>query len=256
MYFYLYDSFVLDKKYESLLTKIEHRLIELGINGQIGKLSVLKNMDQMLEEAVKRGADNVVIVGNDKTFARAIKTLAKEKASIGYIPIGENSDYARILGIPNALEAANILSRRTMERIDVGKINNSVYFLTSVDFDNEEIILECDKKFKIFPETSIKKISVCNSVNLALKNDDSLYPLCDAKDGRLNIIFYHQKQSILKKKISQDTFLSAKKIRLENASPQKQTGLFVDGEMVSKTPATIEVSGAKIKLIVGKLRKL
>ena len=62
MYFYFYDTFVSDKKNEQLLGKIENRLIELGINGRTEKLTVLKNMKELIEDAIKKGAHTIVAV--------------------------------------------------------------------------------------------------------------------------------------------------------------------------------------------------
>jgi len=44
MFFYLYDAVVLDKKFSGLLERIESRIIELGINGRVERLTPLRNM--------------------------------------------------------------------------------------------------------------------------------------------------------------------------------------------------------------------
>ena len=253
MYFYLYDSFVLDKKFESLLTKIEHRLIELGINGQIGKLSVLKNMDQMIQDAIKKDAETIIIVGDDKTFSRAIKILAKEKVTIGFVPFNSKSRYAKALGIPNTEEAVNILSRRMVEKIDIGKINNSIYFLTSVEMDTtgQKVIIDCNKKFQITPDPTIKHVSFCNFGNIIDAKELHKGLPSNPKDGSLEIIFYDQ-GSIIRRGSGKDSIIPAKKIRVETEG--EQMPLQVDGETVTKTPAIIETSPLKIKLIVGKKR--
>lgn len=252
MYFYLYDTFVLDKKFESQLTKIEHRLIELGINGQIGKLSILRNMEQMIQDAIKKGAETIIIVGNDKTFSRAVKVLVKEKVTVGYIPFDSKSRYAKALGIQNSDEAVNILSRRIVEKIDIGRVNNSIYFLTSVEFDTEgqPITIDCNKKFKVIPDSSIKHVSICNFGNIVEAKEVFKNLPSNPRDGNLEMVLYGP--GSVRKGKGKDSLIPVKKIRVESAG--QQIALRVDGEIVAKTPSIIETSPLKIKLIVGKKR--
>ena len=252
MYFYLYDIFVLDKKFESQLTKVEHRLIELGINGQIGKLSVLKNMEQMMGDAIKQGAENIIVVGDDKTLSRAIKFLAKEKVTLGYIPFDPKSRYAEALGITSPENAVDILSRRIVEKIDIGRINNSIYFLTSVEIDVSEgnITIECDKKYTITPEKKIDHISICNFGDIISSKSIGKSILSNPRDSMLEIMLF---SNIKNKKVDNtDTILPIKKLRIESGA--SQIPLYVDGEVVAKTPATVEIAPQKTKLIVGKKR--
>ena len=68
MYYYIYDSYLAEKKYESTIARIENRLTDLGINGKINRLSFLKNIHQIIGEEVKRGVKTVVVVGSDETL--------------------------------------------------------------------------------------------------------------------------------------------------------------------------------------------
>lgn len=253
MYFYLYDSFVLDKKFESQLTGVEHKLIELGINGQTGKLTVLKNLEQMVDEAIKKGADTIVIIGDDKTFSRAIKTSAKENVNIGFIPFDSNSRYAKVLGIPSPEEAINILSKRIIKKIDIARINNSIYFLTSVEIKGTGLNIECDKKFKIVPSDKINHISICNFGNIIQTKEITKDIVCDPNDSLLEIMFFNQpEKKLFKNKNKKDSIIPAKKIFID--SKNEQISIVVDNETVAKTPATIEIAPKKIRLIVGKER--
>ncbi len=50
MYFYVFDSYVQDKKYQSDVARIEARLGALGISGRTEKLTILKNINDATRE--------------------------------------------------------------------------------------------------------------------------------------------------------------------------------------------------------------
>ncbi len=207
----------------------------------------------MIAEAIKNEAETIIIVGNDKTFSRAIKTAAREDVTIGYIPLDPKSKYAKILGINSEEEAVDVLSRRVVKKIDIGKINNSIYFLTSIEIDSQDVKIECDKKFTATPEGNINHISICNFGNIIEAKEINNEIICNPNDGFLDIVFYNKnKTKILKKPGKKDTVIPVKKSFVE--SNGEEVSLMVDGDVVAKTPATIEMGAQKIKLIVGKNR--
>ena len=55
MYYYLYDTFLLDNKYQKTLHRIENRLVDLGIDGTIGRLSILMNIEKWLTTIIGLG---------------------------------------------------------------------------------------------------------------------------------------------------------------------------------------------------------
>src|SRR3990167_2391720 len=100
MYFYFYDTFLAASKYHSVLSKIEARLMNLGITGKIGRCSPLKSSRDLLFDAVKLGLKNIIVVGNDKTFYRALRDIVEKDVTLGYIPMEKHSMLAPIFGIP------------------------------------------------------------------------------------------------------------------------------------------------------------
>ncbi|EKD32917.1 MAG: hypothetical protein ACD_76C00116G0003, partial [uncultured bacterium] len=48
MYYYVYDDFVQDKRFEKDLQKIENRLTDLGISGKIARLALFKHADELV----------------------------------------------------------------------------------------------------------------------------------------------------------------------------------------------------------------
>jgi len=100
MYLYVYDSFLNDKKYNSLLIKIEQRITDLGIKGRVAKLSILKNMKELISDAVKEGVETVVVAGDNQTFSKVINVIASLDVTLGIIPVVNNNNIAEVLGVP------------------------------------------------------------------------------------------------------------------------------------------------------------
>src|SRR3989338_10760844 len=88
-YFYLYDSYLQDRSYATTLIKFETTLTDLGIQGKVGRLTLLKSVKDLVEAAVRDGADTIVAVGNDITLSQVAQVVIKQpKITIGFIPLG------------------------------------------------------------------------------------------------------------------------------------------------------------------------
>ncbi|MBU4332347.1 hypothetical protein KKD19_02270 [Patescibacteria group bacterium] len=257
MFFYLYDSFLADKKYEKILHQVEARTTDLGVNGRIGKLNPLNNIRELTEDAIKWGAKTVVAVGNDKTISQLVDIIPRyPSVTLGVIPIGPENNIAKLLGIPSSELACDVLSNRLIDILDLGKINGQ-YFLTSIHADAKKVVLECDGHYKILPQPAAKQINICN---LGCFFKQKINP----KDGILQTIVASSPsgfRSFFKKpELLADSLFVAKSIQItslpneadENA--EREASLVIDDYKTIKTPATIEVAPQKLKVIVGKER--
>lgn len=250
MYYYIYDSFLNNKKYESILIKVEARLTDLGINGKIEKLTILKSLKEMVEDSIKKGAETIVAVGDDSTLAKIITLVADQKVTLGFIPIGENNNLAAILGIPGGEAACDILSKRVVEKIDLGKANNQ-YFLFSLKIPQGEVTLECNDKYTIKSQAANHSIKICNFV-AGSDHEKNFNP----KDGILEAVISGAPKKIwnvFKREYHQDSVFPIKKVKIK--SLKDQVALLADSQTVIKTPVTVEVAPKKLKIIVGKARQ-
>ena len=252
MYLYFYDSFLNNKKYNSTLAKIETRLTDLGIGGKIFRLSPLRNITELLTDEVRNGAKTVVVVGNDKTFTQIINIATKLDVTLGLIPVGPKNKIAQILGIPSAEDACNILAARKIEKVDLGKANNT-YFLSSITISSGDLEIECGNKYKVTPELK-DQISVCNLRPLfaaELSQTNHFNP----QDGFLEILIQPIKSGFNQffKRSSQlkDSIIPVKKIAIRSKG---SLAITTDGQKILKTPVQIEIIPKKLRLIVGKNR--
>src|SRR5688572_17857215 len=180
MYYYLYDSFLADKKYERVLAAVETRLTDLGISGKIGRLTAFTNARGLIRDEVRRGVQTIVVVGNDQTVAKVVGGIDDAKLTLGFIPVGSPTSIARALGIPEGVEACDILSKRVTQKIDLGMVNGQL-FLSQVKMPGGHVTLESEGKFRV---TSL--VEDCEVVvsNLRLQEDGS------AADGSASPIGY------------------------------------------------------------------
>lgn len=257
MYFYLYDSFLSHKKYATVLTKIENRLIDLGINGKIEKMSILKSLKEVIENNIKSGIDTVIAVGNDKTFAKVVPLVAgKNGVTLGFIPIGE-SLIARVLGLPRGEKACDVLSARLIEKIDLGKVNNHYFFSTLEISQAKPLVLEDNNgHFRITSLNQGNHFKICNLSILAWEKQPNLKGLSDPRDGLLEAIFTPAQKNIFgqtKLDFNKISVFPIKKIKIK--SSEDSIPIIADGETIVKTPVTVQVMPRKLKLIVSKGRQ-
>lgn len=251
MYQYIYDGFLSDKKYDKVLTHIENRLLDLGINGKVNKITVLKNFESYIKELVDKKPDVIVIVGNDKTLAKILNIIADKEIILGIIPIGDENRIADFFGISKEEQACDIIAARRIEEIDLGNVNGQ-YFLSSVEIFGAGTTIICNDSYEIKALENTEKIGI---YNLCLK--DNMGVVFNPQDKNLEIIstpktsnsfFNFSKNKPLKKSL-----IRVLKARI--LSSQENNSVLVDAHKIIKTPAEVTVSNLKLKIIVGKNRK-
>ncbi len=251
MHNYIFDQFLSEKKYQVTLDKIESRLTDLGINGRIEKLTILKSFSESVNEIVKRGTDTIIAVGNDSTIGKVISLLPKLNITRGIIPIGPNNEIAKKLGIPEGEASCDILSARLVEKIDLGKANN-YYFISNLKLPtNKEVFLDYGS-YNIRPITDDSQISICN-FDLEENNKHR----CNPKDGLLEAVFTKTKKSksffnVFNNKFSKGSVFPFKKVKIK--CNKECLPAIADGHTTIKTPIAVEVLPKKLKIIVGKNR--
>jgi diacylglycerol kinase family enzyme len=268
MYSYIYDSFLNNKKYEKQLIQLENRVTDLGINGHIHKLSVLKSLSEIVKDEINSGTTTIIAVGNDKTFSQIIDVIAEKKVTLGIIPVGSNNSLANSIGItPN--NAIENLSRRIVEKIDLGLIND-IHFISSVQIPNCKCVIE-NNGYKISPRDNFYNIDIYNFI-FDKDKPKGVFPesAFSPSDGVLDAVIYSAGKTslierfIIKKKLDIKTFLSFKKMRIitppneevVNNEKIEETSVIIDGHKTIQTPVNIKIIPKALKIIVGKDRAI
>lgn len=247
MYAYLYDAYLRSPKYDRVLAKIETRLFGLGLQGKTEKLTILKSLKELADSALRRGADTVIAVGNDQTFNKLLNILLGKDILLGYIPVDGDNTVAHLLGIPNGVDACDILSARIVQRLDVGKANDA-YFLAYCSVDAaQEIYVECnDGRFVLEPITGPHMTCVYN-IGSNISNP---------RDGKVELVVYpavkKQQEVPFGNRLPASTLIPIRSARIKCLSGS--VAGHADGQTVVKTPITISVEPKAMRIIVGKHR--
>ncbi len=269
MYFYLYDSFLQNAKYSKELDRMETRLMDMGIGGKIGRLSLLKNAKELVREVLKKGAQNIICVGNDHTLVSVFDVVAEQNATLGYIPVeGEGTHrLAGMIGMPFGEASCEILSKRMIAHVDYGRINETP-FLFYVEAEKNEVVIQSGKGYKIIPLEKKSRVLICNCdylPELQLQKKDGLsltsgvlYALVTPVAAPPTFLGGLFKNKHLQKKTFVNTIIPFSEMTLTSNVSEKdeEIALTIDERKVIKTPAKISVVPAGLKLIVGKNRQL
>ncbi|MFH0814755.1 MAG: diacylglycerol kinase family protein [Candidatus Falkowbacteria bacterium] len=261
MYYYLYDTFLNDKKFDRTIDKIKEKLLELDINGKHIRLSLLKRIEEIIDDEARRGIKTLVIVGNDSSFLKVIDPVVRNGLTLGFIPVGQNNNIAPLLGIGVDDEACEAIAARKLVEVDIGDANGQFFFSNVKMSKSVNRLLIEHGNFKIMPTNSCKEVCVYNFYYPMKREEDVLPELnkIDAQDQKLNLVARSEiagTKGILKifsgkKEVQADTFVERDEFMVKS---YEYLPLVLDNYRVIKTPAKIKIASAKLKLIVGKNR--
>ena len=247
MHVYVYDSFLNQNKYNNTLAKIETRITDLGLNGKICRLGVIKNYQDTILSEIKRGAKTIIAVGNDETINQIINSVGKFDIPMGIIPIGnENNLIANALGINCDLTACDVLSARRIEKLNLAEANN-VFFLSEASITTKNTVIEINKNYSI----EILEAGEVKIINLPL-NKTSLprNAKFNPQDNKLELYIKTKTSKKFLKKITGESVFSFDKLSIEN----KNHCLIIDNSTKLNMPVSINLSNNFINIIVGKER--
>jgi hypothetical protein len=250
MYLYIYDECVSTKKNIKILTDIEKKLTDLGLNGKTLRINDIKKAENDIKKELKKGYKTTIVVGSDAMINKTVNAIASSgltgadyKPALGVIPFGSQKNHiAEALGIKTPYEACDIILARRYVRINLGKINNS-YFLSEIKIKNGDERLEINNNYSI----NISRPSAMHIVNF------SPDIFADPRDDQLDFYIYTKKRgpgTLFKKGQVDQSCFPLKELTIKN----KKASFLADYSQSLKSPATIFVADQKLNLIVGKNR--
>ncbi len=224
------------------MTQIEKRVTDLGIKGRIARLSILKNMKELITDGLKSGVQTVVVIGNVQTFAKVINIVAGLDLVLGLIPVESDNKIAKMLGIPPKILACDVIASRIIKKIDLGLINNH-YFIGQAELNNADVLIEYDG-YSVRPTTTNNNITIYNFADRNMVRNSS--PV----DGLMEVVITPIKGGVFGKKNVAGTVLPFSKIKISSET-EEQVSILTDEQVIMKTPAEIIVAPQKLKVIVG-----
>src|SRR5689334_15601618 len=122
MYHYIIDPQKTSQKvFERVQNQLYSSVSELRISGEMVRVTSLRSMGHLVDEAINRGATTIVGVGHDSTIQEIINAVGERDVAIGYVPI-EDSELSKILGINGVVNACEHLAHRRVEVLDLGVV--------------------------------------------------------------------------------------------------------------------------------------
>jgi diacylglycerol kinase family enzyme len=248
-YFYVYDEFVQERRYERELIKIEHRLTDIGIQGKIGRVALFRHIGEIVRDEAKRGAQTIVVVGDDETFRKLMPVLPELEVVVGLIPLGAKTRIAEVLGVPAGAEACDTLSARIIETLDVGRLNER-YFFSSVEAFGSDVAVQVGGKYQIKAAAS-GGIEVRNVGSLAYA--DLRDGLANARDGMLEVVIHAElpKERLWSRPKTTHSIFPMKQLGIVGATP---ISVMLDGVLEQFSKIELSCLPKALKIISGKAR--
>lgn len=247
MYYYVYDEFLQEAKYERELAQIETRLTDLGIAGKIARLALFRDATELIEDEIRKGAKNIIAVGNDTTLRKVMDAAAGKDVCIGIIPIGNNgNEIAHIIGVPAGQAACDVLSARIIESLDMGIVNGRPFLHEAFCQFSSTLNIECDGQFKLTPEHG----GVIRLRNLALATD--MFRAAIPTDGKLDLVLEVHHRKWYGKKDVFPSVIPLKKITVLSSEP---VSFIADGQEFQGEEFRFSVLEGYLRVITGKERK-
>lgn len=254
MYVYLYDNYLSGRKYQPILKQMEIRLVDYGIAGKILRLNNYIDAKPIIEDEIKRGAKNIVIVGNDRTFGHVLSRGATSESVFGFLPVGPENTIAEVLGIPVGVEAVEVLARRRKEKLDVGWFNNR-FFVSQLHVFPAKVRVIYDEKFQVTTPCKTEVV-VCNFQPFYWKRHkkDSEELVVHPQDGKLEAFLRPlTKTGLFGYKYEEPSIFPFEEMEIIG-----EGGPFVveaDGKATKEIRVKIRLAKNKVDMIVGRDRK-
>lgn len=182
-YAYIYDDFLSDRRFERDVAALENALNTYDMAGQIGRLALFRSAKDLVTGCLDGHVTTIVLVGNDATLDKTMWFLPDLGVTIGYIPLAGPSAVADALGIPVGIRACDVLAARSIESLDMGRLDDR-YFLTEVLLPATRAGIEVDGRYTVSPREG-GAVSVRNLGGVTA--GAALEP-ADAHDGYLDIV--------------------------------------------------------------------
>jgi diacylglycerol kinase (ATP) len=287
VYFYIFDpdKDKEQKYFERIQGKLLNLLAELHIEGETYRVTAIRTIDLLVEQAIGANAKTLIIVGSDRSLNKAINAVVTKKTDItvGFISLDPGSALGQILGIPAEIEeSVKILAGRLVRELNLGKVAEH-YFLSQIDLgENSFSRIETPGLFglgmmRLFLKMApfALKISLEDSYTATSEvlgaqiincrsNVGCHLKLGDPTDKLLDVLFLHKLKfsqifryrkelaSGCLENVPGTTVMHAKKIEILGP---KKLPLSIAGQIITKAPAVVTIAREKVKMIVGKGRQ-
>lgn len=279
MYYYILDphNIPLDK-FERLQVELQGLLSEFNIVGEMQRVTTLKTVGDLVDNAAHRGVKTLVACGNDDTFNMLLASLKGKDFTLGFIPLNPTTSYlAKILGVPDLHTSVKTIAARRVENMDMARVG-PLHFVSYLEFGVMSKNLQTGGWWQ-----NVKMLSG-SPVNLTARIDDSYTidmkclgglivnsrstssktaSIANPTDNSLDLLILESlskmdvlrfKNTILDNRLEELPHPTVVKCRKVEFLQPRGFALSIFGRIIAKFPATVEMLDQKLRIIVGKNR--
>lgn len=248
MYLYIYDEYVQEKRHEREMAAVENRLTDLGITGKIIRLALFRHAGEQILDDARRGVTTVVVVGNDHTISKVLDAVVEAGLPLGIIPIGSDNAFARMIGVPEGVQACDVLSARVIQQVDVGRLNGR-RFVAGLKILSPEILLTCDDRYRV----SLTHHGTIEIHNFTTLDSDAPDEVSNPQDQQLDaVIRVASPNRFFGRHAGTRTRLPIQKARIEG---DELIRILCDGQEVRGEHFQIDLDSQRLKVITGRSRQ-
>lgn len=278
MYYYIIDPGKLPlEKFERIHVELQGLLTEFNVSGETAKVTTLRPISELVDTAANRGVKTIIACGNDDTFNLMLASLKGRDFTLGFIPFEENSFLGKILGIESLTSAVKTIAARRIQTIDMAKFGKS-YFISYMEFGVLSQNLKNSNWWNAMKILSSKgtniSVRIDDSYNIEIKalggmivnaraSSSKNISLANPTDGFLDLLILEQmgkidifkhKNSIINCQLEEVPRTSIIKCRKVEFMQPRGLALTMSGKVMAKFPCSVEMTGQKTRLIVGRNR--
>lgn len=278
MYYYIVDPQKISQRdFERVQNLLYSSLSEYRISGEIVRVTGLRTIPQLVENAFIRGVKTLVAVGNEDTLNDVINAVKGRDILIGFIPIME-TEIGEILGIQDIEQGAKTIAMRRVAQMDLGVVNQTFFigkltFGLTVKEDQGLLGYKLAQDLSKQPEIQLKfavdenyqaEAPIIGGMIMNARGVTESKNIAHPADGILDMVLLsklsqwdgikHRRQINTGEweKIPKSSVVHMKKLEISSPSG---LNLKAGDRVIAKTPAVIEIAPLALKIIVGRDRK-
>lgn len=250
MYYYIYDTFLEEKRFARFVNEVEAQINALGLTGERTQASSLRSVGTVTKDAIERNRQPIVIVGSDASLSQAIDQACRMQTDVAlaYIPVDDASFLARALGV-TASTGVTALSRRVVLNIRAARVNE-YFFVGQVRCSR----LVENRGLRLRRKNALTRFKMTARIDDALHIHGEVlgcHVLNQPQEALLKLDFLEQDRGRRQKQHAPSSSFSSPALELTSKTPFETN---VDGRRVVRSPLIITTTKVHVPLIVGRDR--
>jgi diacylglycerol kinase family enzyme len=269
MYYYIVDpQKISQREFERVQNLLYSSLSEYRVSGEIVRVTGLRTVNQLVENAFSHGSKTIVAVGSDDTLNEVINAIKDREMTVGYIPIQE-TEVGNLLGIRSIEHGAKTIGQRRIAELDLGMVNNNLFvsklsfglgttetgFLKMFNFKLIRSLLDLptfEIKFSANQKFQASATAVGGIISNSLIHGVIDVMLLPKLSKGQTLQYRNEILNGTYDRIPLASIIHVKK--LEISSPHGLP-MKAGSRVIAKTPVSIEIRPKALKIIVGKDRQ-